>query len=78
MAGMFIWTGFDYLGESDWPRIAWNTGLFDRNGNWKHLSWERQSWWTDKTNVHIVRRSKDLQNGYTDDWTPASPGQLPC
>ena len=73
MAGMFIWTGFDYLGESDWPRIAWNTGLFDRNGNWKHLSWERQSWWTDKPMVHIVRRSKDLQNGYTDDWTPASP-----
>ena len=71
--GEFVWTGFDYLGESDWPRIAWNTGLFDRNGNWKHLSWERQSWWTDKPMVHIVRRSKDLQNGYTDDWTPASP-----
>lgn len=70
MAGMFIWTGFDYLGESDWPRIAWNTGLFDRNGNWKPLSWERQSWWTNKPMIHIVRRDETLQGAYTDDWSP--------
>ncbi len=73
MAGMFIWTGFDYLGESDWPRVSWNTGLFDRNGNWKHLSWERQSWWTEEPMVHIVRRDDAPAGGYTDDWTPTSP-----
>jgi beta-galactosidase len=71
MAGMFIWTGFDYLGEADWPQIAWNTGLFDRNGGWKPLSWERQSWWTKEPMVHIVRR-EDNGRGLTNDWTSTS------
>ncbi|MDR0833033.1 MAG: DUF4982 domain-containing protein [Candidatus Symbiothrix sp.] len=72
-AGMFIWTGFDYLGEADWPKIAWSEALFDRNGGWKHSSWERQSWWTDKPMVHIVRRDTTLRANWLDDWTPASP-----
>ena len=71
MAGMFIWTGFDYLGEADWPKTGWSAGLFDRNGGWKPSSWERQSWWTDRPMVHIVRRD-DSGAGLTDDWTVAS------
>jgi beta-galactosidase len=69
-AGQFIWTGFDYLGESDWPRVSWNSGLFDRNGGWKPSSWERQSWWTMAPMVHIVRT--DTGRGVTDDWTRSS------
>lgn len=71
MAGMFIWTGFDYLGEADWPKVSWSSGLFDRNGGWKPSSWERQSWWTKKPMVHIVRRD-DSGAGFTDDWTVSS------
>lgn len=73
-SGQFIWTGFDYLGEADWPQIAWNTGLFDRNGGWKPLSWQRQSWWTSEPMVHIVRREgRNGEGGLTSDWTPIDP-----
>jgi len=71
MSGEFVWTGFDYLGEADWPKISWDTGLFDRNGGWKPSSWERQSWWTKAPMVHIVR-TDDSGRGMTDDWTAAS------
>ena len=73
-SGQFIWTGFDYLGEADWPQIAWTTGLFDRNGGWKPLSRQRQSWWTDEPMVHIVRREeRNGEGGLTSDWTPVDP-----
>jgi beta-galactosidase len=75
--GMFIWTGVDYLGEADWPQTTWSESLFDRNGGWRHFSWERQSWWTTKPMVHIVRRDDGVSRpirggGWTDDWTPST------
>jgi len=70
-SGEFIWTGFEYLGEADWPKISWDVALFDRNGDWKPIAWERQSWWKTAPMVHIVR-TEDNGKGYTDDWTPAS------
>jgi beta-galactosidase len=48
MAGQFLWTGFDYLGEADWPQITNGQGLFDRIGSWKQQSLQRQSWWSEK------------------------------
>ncbi|MCD8186224.1 MAG: DUF4982 domain-containing protein [Rikenellaceae bacterium] len=73
-AGQFIWTGFDYLGEADWPQIAWSTGLFDRNGGRKPLTWQRQSWWTEEPMVYIVRRDgRNGEGGLTCDWTPVDP-----
>jgi beta-galactosidase len=76
-SGMFIWTGIDYLGESDWPQTTWGESLFDRNAGWRHLSWERQSWWTTQPMVHIVRRDDGVRRpirggGWTDDWTPST------
>ena len=72
--GQFIWTGFDYLGEADWPQIAWTTGLYDRNGGRKALTWQRQSWWTDEPMVYIVRRDgRNGEGGLTNDWTPVDP-----
>ncbi|MCC8088457.1 MAG: DUF4982 domain-containing protein [Rikenellaceae bacterium] len=72
MSGQYIWTGFDYFGEADWPAVASSHGLFDRNGGWKPLSWQRQSWWTDTPMVRIVRREgNDGTGGLTADWTPA-------
>ena len=72
-AGQFLWTGFEYLGESDWPKISWNTALFNRNGGWKHTGWERRSWWTDEPMVRIWRKD-DMPNGQmTEDYTPLHP-----
>jgi beta-galactosidase len=71
MAGQFLWVGFDYLGEADWPATTYNQGLFDRAGNWKPLGYQRQSWWAAKPVVHIVRKSDNAGTGsWVADWTP--------
>ncbi|MES2240164.1 MAG: glycoside hydrolase family 2 TIM barrel-domain containing protein [Bacteroidota bacterium] len=71
MAGQFLWTGYDYLGEADWPETTNNQGLFDRAGNWKQQSLQRDSWWSSKPVVHIVRKSDNAGAGFwVSDWTP--------
>jgi len=71
MAGQFLWTGFDYLGEADWPQITNGQGLFDRIGNWKQQSLQRQSWWSEKPTVHIVRKEDNAGAGdWIGNWTP--------
>jgi beta-galactosidase len=58
-AGMFLWTGADYLGEADragWPAISRHTGLVDRIDNVHVVGLERASWWSDRPVVHIARR----------------------
>ncbi len=71
MAGQFLWTGFDYLGEADWPEITNNQGLFDRAGNWKNQSLQRQSWWAEQPIVHIVRKEDNAGAGaWINNWTP--------
>nr|WP_315196171.1 glycoside hydrolase family 2 TIM barrel-domain containing protein [uncultured Flavobacterium sp.] len=72
MAGQFLWTGYDYLGEADWPETTNNQGLFDRAGNWKQQSLQRDSWWSSKPVVHIVRKSDNAGAGFwVSDWTPS-------
>ncbi len=49
-AGMFLWTGVDYLGESDrsgWPNIANPAGLLDRTGALKVSGMQRAGWWAE-------------------------------
>lgn len=71
MAGQFLWTGIDYLGESDWPRIGHNSGLIDRIGRTKPRTFERQSWWSDKPMVHVVRSAGNAGVGeLINDWSP--------
>jgi beta-galactosidase len=71
MAGQFLWTGFDYLGEADWPQITNAQGLFDRIGSWKQQSLQRQSWWAEKPVVHIVRKEDNAGAGdWINNWTP--------
>jgi beta-galactosidase len=56
-SGQFIWAGVDYLGESrSWPRMCYAGGLLDRTGEIKPMAFERQSWWSDKLMVRMVRR----------------------
>jgi len=71
MSGQFLWVGFDYLGEEDWPNVTYSQGLYDRTGNFTHFGLQRQSWWSDKPIVHIVRKSDNAGAGtWVADWTP--------
>ncbi|VXC45851.1 glycoside hydrolase family 2 TIM barrel-domain containing protein [Sphingomonas sp. AX6] len=59
-AGMFLWTGIDYLGEanrSGWPNIQNPSGLLDRTGRQKIRGMERESWWSDRPVIHVVRNA---------------------
>lgn len=71
MAGQFLWAGFDYLGENDWPATTSDLGLFDRVGGWKPIAYQRQSWWSDKPVVHLVRKEGNAGAGpWVANWTP--------
>ncbi len=67
VAGQFLWTGVDYLGESHgWPRIGNSSGLLDRTGEMKPMAYERQSWWSDKPMVYAARRVAPRAQAETD------------
>jgi beta-galactosidase len=79
-SGQFLWTGIDYLGESDWPYTTWGDALLDRTGVVKPAGLERQSWWSDRPMVAVVR-SEAASGGASgrgaaelvDHWTPRDP-----
>lgn len=53
--GQFIWTAFDYLGESwGWPGRTNNFGIIDLAGFPKDHYYLYQSLWSDKPMVHIL------------------------
>jgi len=45
--GMFMWTGVDYLGESDgaWPTVGSSAGILDELGTPKSLAFSWQTTW---------------------------------
>ena len=54
VAGQFLWTGIDYLGEAGpWPNRGSGAGLLDLCGFKKPLAWFRQSLWSDKPMVYL-------------------------
>jgi beta-galactosidase len=56
LSGMFIWTGFDYLGEPTpyvWPSRSSYFGVIDLAGFPKDTYYMYQSEWTDKTMLHV-------------------------
>ena len=54
IAGQFLWTGIDYLGEAgQWPNHANGSGLLDLCGFKKPLAWFRQSLWSAAPMVYI-------------------------
>ncbi|MFT4176755.1 MAG: glycoside hydrolase family 2 TIM barrel-domain containing protein [Luteolibacter sp.] len=88
LAGQFLWTGFDYLGESEgWPNHSFTYGLYDRTGSTRPRTFQRQSWWTDEPMVYATRRIAPDARQPTDpgfgldrgpqvvfpDWNPVSP-----
>jgi len=77
-SGQFLWAGIDYLGEAGaWPGIASPSGLLDRTGAIKPIGYERQSWWSEKQVVHMVRRVAPERRGPTDPGYEASPRRPP-
>lgn len=65
-SGMFLWTGVDYLGEanrSGWPNIQSPSGLLDRTGAQRMRGMERESWWSDRPVVHVVRNANTAAAG---------------
>ena len=54
VAGQFLWTGIDYLGEAGrWPNRGSSAGLLDVCGFKKPLAWFRQSLWASQPMVYL-------------------------
>ena len=48
MAGTFLWTGFDYRGETfpyDWPSVISRFGVLDHCGFYKETTHYLRAWW---------------------------------
>ena len=57
IAGAFVWTGFDYGGESTlhyWPGVVSHFGIYDYCGFPKDAFWYYKAWWTDEPVLHIL------------------------
>ncbi|MBP8303450.1 MAG: glycoside hydrolase family 2 protein [Phycisphaerae bacterium] len=54
VAGQFLWTGIDYLGEANrWPNRGSSAGILDLCGFKKPNAWFRQSLWSDRPMVYL-------------------------
>lgn len=56
VAGVFVWTGFDYRGEPlpyNWPCVNSNFGVMDICGFPKDSYYYYQAWWTDSPVLHL-------------------------
>ncbi|MGC4102811.1 beta-galactosidase GalA [Ferruginibacter sp.] len=57
LAGMCIWTGFDYRGEPTpygFPSTGSYFGMLDQCGFAKDVMYYLRSWWTNKPTLHIL------------------------
>ena len=71
LSGQFLWTGINYLGESDWPMVAHGSGLFDKTGGARNIAYQRQSWWSDKPMLYVMRKEQNAGAGdWVSDWSP--------
>jgi len=54
VAGQFLWTGIDYLGEANrWPNRGSSAGILDICGFKKPNAWFRQALWSDRPMVYL-------------------------
>ena len=85
IAGCFLWSGIDYLGEGfvpkqpgvddpggAWPNITSGAGLVDRTLVVKGNGWERDAFWNKKPVVHITRSNDINEIGAGGDTPPPS------
>ncbi|WP_158796457.1 beta-galactosidase GalB [Pedobacter sp. L105] len=72
LSGMFIWTGFDYLGEPtpySWPSRSSYFGIIDLAGFPKDVYYMYQSEWTSKPVLHIFPHWS---------WRPGQTADIKC
>lgn len=56
VAGLFVWTGFDYRGETfpyEWPSVISRYGIMDLCGFAKDIFYYYQARWTDEPVLHL-------------------------
>ena len=71
MSGQFLWTGIDYLGESDWPEVAHGSGLLDKTGGARDVAFQRKSWWSNEPVLYVMRKESNAGAGaWVSDWSP--------
>ena len=71
VSGMFIWTGFDYLGEPtpySWPARSSYFGIVDLAGFPKDAYYLYKSEWTDKPVLHLFPNWNWKENDTVDVW----------
>jgi beta-galactosidase len=71
LSGMFIWTGWDYIGEPtpySWPAISSYFGIIDLAGFPKDSYYMYQSEWTNKPVLHLVPHWNWKQGENVDVW----------
>ncbi|MDD4920026.1 MAG: glycoside hydrolase family 2 TIM barrel-domain containing protein [Bacteroidales bacterium] len=71
ISGMFIWTGFDYLGEPTpywWPARSSYFGIIDLAGFPKDVYYMYQSEWTDTSVLHLFPHWNWKQGETVDVW----------
>ncbi len=74
LCGQFLWTGIDYLGEADWPKIGLGAGLIDITGKVKERGLQRKSWWSKEAMVAMTVKE---QNSQTQRPQPGRPMMKP-
>jgi beta-galactosidase len=75
LSGMFIWTGFDYLGEPTpywWPARSSYFGIVDLAGFPKDAFWLYKSEWTDVPVLHIFPHWNWAEGDTIDIWAYTS------
>ena len=78
LAGQFLWTGVDYLGEG-MGGISQGFGMIDRTNQPKARAYEHAQWWSSEPMVKIARvvnsgrvGNRDIGGGRVLDWTPSN------
>ncbi|WP_281637777.1 sugar-binding domain-containing protein [Flavobacterium marginilacus] len=79
--GQFLWTGIDYLGESNaWPSRGFYSGLVDLAGIIKPRGYFRQSLWSEKPMIYagtyISNNEKELSKDAWPIWNNYNEGQI--
>lgn len=70
VAGQFLWTGIDYLGEAHgWPIHGSGAGLLTLAGFEKDTWHLRRSWWSDEPVAYVVTRPRDDPDADKTLWT---------
>lgn len=81
VAGQFLWTGIDYLGETPgWPSHGSAAGLLTTAGFPKERWQLRRSWWSGEPMIRLAVRPVGAgdDRSFTRRWSPDSEVEVAC